>query len=248
MFHPGYTSRQPQDVPPSVKIGMLVACRPIDPSASGSELRAKFAAFLDSEPVRECVRALTHVSADATWKNLAGHGPRTLEAALTAGDDPMKGVPVASALFLPPTAGEALYGRDGRSATLVLYVEPRTANGQVPPASDLATWHQRVSLSMALTGAFAGFLAKDLGLGTLDDPPSQFGIWLQSSEPLTVMVDVDGLQMLPGSSPSNQFIGWAYADSGGNSIAMTARDLLTQLCEYTLHLDAFDQVLAAIHE
>ena len=64
-------------MPPSVKIGMLVACRPIDPSSSGSELRAKFAAFLDSEPVRAFVRSLTHVPPDASWKNLAGHGPRT---------------------------------------------------------------------------------------------------------------------------------------------------------------------------
>jgi hypothetical protein len=177
-----------------------------------------------------------------------GARPRTLEAALTAGDDPMEGVPVASALFLPPTAGEALYGRDGRSATLILYVEPRTADGQVPPAVDLATWHRRISVSMDLTGAFADFLDKDLGLGTFDDPPAQFGVWLQSSQPLTVMVDVNGLRVLPGSSPSNEFIGWAYADPDGNAIAATARDLLTQLWEYTLHLDAFDQALSAIHE
>jgi hypothetical protein len=101
---------------------------------------------------------------------------------------------------------------------------------------------------MDLTGAFADFLDKDLGLGTFDDPPAQFGVWLQSSQPLTVMVDVNGLRVLPGSSPSNEFIGWAYADPDGNAIAATARDLLTQLWEYTLHLDAFDQALSAIHE
>jgi hypothetical protein len=105
----------------------------------------------------------------------------------------MEGVPVASALFLPPTAGEAPYGRDGRrSATLILYVEPRTADGQVPSAGDLATWYRRLSLAMALTGAFADFLDKELGLGTFDEPPAQFGVWLQSSQPLTVMVDVNG--------------------------------------------------------
>jgi hypothetical protein len=164
MFHPGYGSRQPQDEPPSIKIGMLVACRPIDPSSSGTELRAKFAAFLNSAPVRELVGTLTHVAPDASWKNLAGHGPRTLEAALTADDNPMEGVPVASALFLPPTAGEALYGRDGRSATLILYIEPRTATGEVSSASDLPTWHRRFRLAVALTSAFAEFLAADLGL------------------------------------------------------------------------------------
>src|SRR5258708_1519214 len=98
-----------------------------------------------------------------SWKNLAGHGPRTLEAALTAGEDPMEGVPIASALFLPPTAGESLYGRNSRSATLVLYVEPRTADGHVPPASDLTGWHRRFNFALAVPGAFADFIAKDLG-------------------------------------------------------------------------------------
>lgn len=178
-----------------------------------------------------------------SWKNLAGHGPRTLEAALTASEDPLEGVPAASALFLPPTAGESLYGRDGRSATLILYVEPRTVGDQVPPASDLATWSRRFSLALAAPSAFADFLDGDLGLATSNEPPAQLGVWLQSYQPLTVMVDIDGLQMLPGSSPSNQFIGWTFADPDGKPAAETARDLIVQLCEYTLHLDDFEQVL-----
>ena len=178
-----------------------------------------------------------------SWKNLAGHGPRTLEAALTASEDPLEGVPAASALFLPPTAGESLYGRDGRSATLLLYVEPRTVGDQVPPASDLATWSRRFSLALAVPRAFADFLDGDLGLATSNEPPAQLGVWLQSYQPLTVMVDIDGLQMLPGSSPSNQFIGWTFADPDGKPAAETARDLIVQLCEYTLHLDDFEQVL-----
>jgi hypothetical protein len=191
---------------------------------------------------------LTDVAPGASWKNLAGHGPRTLEAALTVGDNPLEGVPVASALFLPPTAGEALYGRDGRSATLVLYVEPRTAAAQVPPAAGLAAWHRRFSLALAVPGAFADFLADDLGLGAFGDPPAQCGIWLQAHEPLTIMVNPQELRILPGSTPSSQFIGWAFAAADGKSIADTAGDLLTELCEYTLHLDAFEQTLAAIKE
>jgi pimeloyl-ACP methyl ester carboxylesterase len=244
MFHPGYGARQTQDEPPSVKIGMLVACKPIDPSSSGSELRAKFIAFLNSADVRQIIEALTHVASDMSWKNLAGHGPRTLEAALTAGDDPMEGVPAASALLLPPIAGESLYGRNSDSATLILYVEPRTAAGRVPPASDLAGWYRRFNLALTIPDAFADFLAKDLGLGAFDDPPAQLGIWLKSHQPLTSMIDTAGLRMLPGSWPSNQFIGWAFADRAGKPIGDTTRDLLIQLCEYTLHLDSFEQTLA----
>ncbi len=62
------------------------------------------------------------------------------------------------------------------------------------------------------------------------------------------MVDIQGLRTLPGSSPSNQFIGWALATPDGNSTADTARDLLIQLCEYELHLDAFEQKLDAIND
>jgi hypothetical protein len=141
MFHRGYV-RPPQDVPPSVKIGILVACGPIGPSSSGSELRAKFVAFLNSRSVREFVKALTHVAPNASWKNLAGHGPRTLEAALTAGDDPMEAVPIASALFLQLTAGEALYGPRPVGRWIVegtpskILVQPVWRLAPVAPAAD----------------------------------------------------------------------------------------------------------------
>lgn len=244
MSHPGYAGRQSQETPPSVKIGMLVACQPIDPASSGTELRARFLEFLNSAAVSALVEALTNGQPGMSWKNLAGHGPRTLEAALTASQDALEGAPAASALFLPPTAGESLYGRDGRSATLILYVEPRTADGQLPPPSDLACWSQRFSLALAVPGAFAGFLDKELGLATSNEPPAQLGVWLKSYQPLTVMVDIAGLRMLPGSSPSNQFIGWTFADPGGKPVAEAARDLIVQMCEYTLHLDDFESALA----
>ena len=248
MFHPGYSGRQTQDTPPSVKVAVLVACQPIDPAASGTEVRAKFLAFLESEPVRNLIATLTDMPPGTSWKNLAGNGPRTLEAALTAGQDALDGVPLASALLLPPVAGESLYGRNGQSATLIFYTEPRTADGQTPPPSDPAAWEQRFELALAIPGAFAEFLAKDLGLGTSDDPPAQLGVWLRSYRPLTVMVDTRGLRTLPGSSPSNWYSGWAFAAPDGKSGRETARDFLIQLCEYTLHLDGFEQTLNGVDQ
>jgi hypothetical protein len=58
-----------------IKIAMLVACRPVDPSSGGSELRAKFLSFLNSPAVRELIGSLTFVALRASWKNLAGMGP-----------------------------------------------------------------------------------------------------------------------------------------------------------------------------
>jgi hypothetical protein len=248
MSHPGYGGRQTQDTPPSIRVGMLVTCNPIDTTASGSALRAKFAAFLETEAVSKLIGALTDVNPGMSWKSLAGNGPRTLEAALTADENVLASVPVASALLLPPLAGESLYGRNGRAAPLLLYVEPRTADGRVPPASDLAAWYECFGLALAVPGAFAKFLAEDLILGTSGDPPAQLGIWLQSYHPLTTMVDTQGVKMLPGSSPSNWFMGWAFATPDGTSGEETARDLLSQMCEYTLHLDAFEPRLEEISE
>ena len=58
------------------------------------------------------------------------------------------------------------------------------------------------------------------------------------------MVDTRGLPTLPGSWPSNQYMGWAYAATDGDPAGETARDLLIQLCEYTLHLDDFEHAIA----
>lgn len=242
MSHPGYGDRQWEEVPPSVRVGMLIGCQDINQFCSGTELRAKLTAFLDSVPVRELLGSLTHVPADAAWTNLAGHGLLALEAALTTGDDPMEGAPVASALFLPPTT-RAISGRAERTAALILYIEPRTASGQVPPAAGLKEWYRRFSLGLAIPGAFADFLSNEVGLGTFDTPAAQCGVWLDSHQPLTTMVDTNGLRMLPGSAPSNQFIGWAYADPDGKLSDGIAYDMMVQMCEYHLHLDDFESAL-----
>lgn len=246
VMHRAYMERPAQDAPPSVKIGIVIACQPTGPAPSGTELRARFADFLGRPAIRQLLAALTDVGPAMSWRNLAGHGPRTLEAALTTADDPLDGVPAASALFLPPVPGEFYYGRNGQTATLILYIEPRTAEGQVPPASDLTAWQERFRLALAIPRAFADFLTDDLGMATSDNPPAQLGIWLQSTQPLTSMIETDGLRTLPGSWPQNQFIGWALTAADGGPAEQAARDLVIQLCEYTLHLDAYEQALARI--
>lgn len=246
VFHPGYSGRQAQDAPPSVKIAIRMGCQPIDRTASSTELRAKFGSFLESAAVLQFIAALTTVEPGASWKPMAGNGIRTLEAVLSAHQDPLEGVPVAVAEFLPPTAGEAMYGRDERTASLLLYVEPRTADGQVPDPADLTAWFERFRLALAVPTAFDAFLAGGLGLGTLGDPPAEIGVWLQSYQPLTVMVATGDLHSLPCASPSNQFIGWAYAFPDGQPVATVARDLLAQLCDYSLRLDNFEPCLAEI--
>jgi hypothetical protein len=161
---------------------------------------------------------------------------------LTVCEDPLAEVPLALALFIPAVGDVPPYGRDGQSATLLLYVEPRTVDGQVPSAKNLATWSRRFSQALALPGAFVDFLNGELGATTSNDPPAQCGVWLQSGhQPLTVMVEIEGLRLLPGRSPSSQFIGWTVATPDGKPAATVSRELIVQLCEYELHLDDFER-------
>lgn len=61
---------------------------------------------------------------------------------------------------------------------VVLYVEPRSPDGGPAPAASLAAWLRRFTLALAVPAALAGFLARDIGLATSDDPPAQAGLWL----------------------------------------------------------------------
>lgn len=58
------------------------------------------------------------------------------------------------------------------------------------------------------------------------------------------MIDTGWLHSLPGRSFSSQFIGWAFVDPRGKSATGVTRDLMVQLCAFTLHLDGFEQALA----
>jgi hypothetical protein len=239
VFHPAYV-RPTNEAPPFVKVGMVVAYLPLNPPVSGTELRAKFLTFLSAPAVSDLVRSLTTVAPSASWKSMAGHGPQTLEAALTISQDPLAETPIASAVFLPPKADESPYARNGRAATLLLYIEPRTTSGEVPPPSRLPIWTRRFRLALDVPRAFADFLSEELRTVTLNDPPAQCGIWLQSNQPLTLMVDTEGLRVLPGSSSSNWFMGWAFAEADGSSVVETARNMIEHLCEYQLHLDGYE--------
>jgi hypothetical protein len=242
MSHPGYMTRPAGDKPPSVRIGMLVACDPLGPSLSTSDLRGRFLGFLTSAPVMELIWALTASGGDVSWAPWGGRGRFNLEAVLAADNEDE--APVASALLLLPEKGMARYGRDSRSAEFVLDVEPRNAQGEPAAPVNLAAWHQRFTNALTLPTLLAHFLAHDLGLATADDPPAQAGIWLNTPRAITELVDVENLAAVKGSMPSNQFMGWALADPAGKTAAATAVDLLTQMCDHTLHLDGYETVLA----
>jgi len=58
---------------------------------------------------------------------------------------------------------------------------------------------------------------------------------------MTDLVDVGDLKPLPGSAHANWFLGYAVGDPAGVDGPQIARDLMEQMCEFTLHLDGWDR-------
>jgi hypothetical protein len=246
-FHPGYASRREEDKPPSVQIAVVIACAPLAARGiTGTELRARFIALLESEPVRKLISALTSAAQGISWTERAGHGRVLLEAVVVHDPGDQHEVPAASAQLSLPESGTHRFGQDGRSAELVLYVEPRAADGKPPAPADLRAWHAILRKALTIPAAMAEFLSAELDLMPSNDPPAQFGVFLRSREPLTSIISVAELRMRPGASPMNWFYGYLVADADGDPADEVARELLTQLCEYTLQVNGYDQILATL--
>jgi hypothetical protein len=241
---PDRLARQERDRPPRLRIGTVVACASLGSSPPTSELRSRFLDLLSRPPIGDLVVGLTYVPGSGVWQRQAGRGRTYLEAVL-AGDDESE-APAASASLLLPEAGMSGYGADPRFARLVVEVELRDSEGRPAPAMTLPDLHDRFARALAVPAALAGFLTGELGLATSDDPGSQVGILLQTPRAIAEVVDTEGLEPLPGSQQSNQFIGWAIADPGGESAAAVAVEMVRQMCDYALCLDGYEPVLEAL--
>jgi hypothetical protein len=100
--------------------------------------------------------------------------------------------------------------------------------------------------ALEMPKAFVSFLSSELGLTTSSDPSTLFGVLLRSRNALTSMVSTDGLRMRPGASPSNWFYGYLIGDLDGVTACAASGELLTELCEYTLQVDGYEDVIARL--
>lgn len=242
MSHRGYM-RPTGTEPPSVRVGLAVACEPVSPAAGASGMRARFVEFLRTGPVMNVITSLVSPDGDASWSRQAGNGPANLEAALTRPAAGQEEAPIAAAKLLLPRTGSHPFGGDSRRAVLILHIEWRTQEGTPAAPADLATWSRAFARSLAMANALASFLSHDLGLGDAHDIPYQAGIWLRSNGLLTELVDVGDLVQLPGATPSNEISLYAVTDPAGKPAEHAASELVSQLCEYGLHVDGYEQAV-----
>lgn len=232
------------DREPFVRVGVCVACEPVPSDASSSQMGARFIEFLSRDPVAELVSAVTDSGADIGWQRRAGNGTLRFDAVMGGRDEGAR--PPASAMLLPPAKGLRLHRRSDDIACLWLQIDPMLEDGSPAPPATLAAWHERIVQAVSVGSALADFLAKNRVLATRDDPAARVGLMLQTPGTMTALVDTGELRVLPGAIQSNQFLGYAIADPAGVSAQNVARDLLRQLCDRTLHLDGFEEVLASI--
>ena len=241
--HPAYL-RAHQDQRPSVRFGVLVACDPLGPTPTASDLRSSFASFLASALPLGIVSELSYIDSDARWTSLAGNGRLMLEAALMTTDQSQ--APTAAAVLLIPEPGRSRFGSDPRCAEFVLHVEPCAQDRTPAPPAPLMQWRDRFAQALMLPGALSQFLTSTLGLATSAEPAAQFGIWLNAPRSLGELIDTGDLKPLPGSALSNGFISYAIADPAGKTPNSAAVDILTQLCDFTLHLDGWESAIQVL--
>lgn len=241
MDHPGY-NRTSADTPPSVRIGLRVACTPIPPSRPNtSELRRALLRVLGRPVVSTLIADMTHTEG-LTWEKRDSRGRHNLGAVLTDGQENV--APPAWARVLLPDPTVSSFGRDPQCADFVLHVEPRARHGEPAPARDLAWWHRCFSSALTVSDTITThFLTGELGLVTGDEPSSKLAVWLKAPRDLTQLVDITAHDRLPGTYLLPWFDGYAVADADGSGPAVVATEWIRKLCDDALYLDDYEEAL-----
>ena len=191
------------------------------------------------------VRELTKIRSGAVWTARDDNPPFNFGAVLAR--PATEEAPVAWARVLLPETITRMYGRDARSAYMVLYVEPRTALEGPAKAASLASWHQYLGAALKVPGAFAALLNDELGLPTANDPPAAVSIWLKAPRALTELVEVEAFDVVAGSPQSNWFMGVAIASPDGAQSPEMVQAWLRQMCDSSLHLDNYEADIASLN-
>lgn len=245
LSHPGYTSRKFENTPPSVRLGVRVACSPLNSlRPSTSEIRRALLRLLNSHTIAEFVASVTDGSGTA-WTSWEGNGRHNHAAVLA--EDPEQGAPTAWARILLPDPDHPSAFWDARCADFVLYIEPRNRHDEPGAPVEIATWHRRFISGLSVPDAIVTeLLAGDLRLSVGDKPAMKIAVWLEGRPDLSTLVDFTSHQRLRGTNISPWFGGYAVSDSNGNSTSTEAVEWIRQMCDDALHLDGYEPTLLTL--
>lgn len=230
------------NTPPSVSIGISIACEPLlADMPSTSQIRQGFRRLLAESPIQEFVGAV-NPAATEPWRSHNDIGRAHYAAIVTS--ESASGAPLAWARLLLPTPDQHSAGLDPRCACFILHVDwaKHGEDANLPPVN-LHRWRAMMALALALPAAIAGYLADQLGVHVDSDPKPMIGFWLATSSDLTQLIDINGLTYVEGSHLSRWYDAYAVTDGEGKEREEMAADWLTQLCDVALHLDGYEDAI-----
>ena len=218
--HPGYMGSA-SGQRPSIRIGVLVAASTLGDIPTTSELAGAFLAFLREPPIWDLINRLTHVGPDLSWHSYDSNGRIKNGAVLTVSNDQTE-APVASVLMNLREAGTQSYGPAPGCAEMALRIQPQDATGGLAGPFSLGEWRDLLVLALAIPGAFASFLARQVGLVTSGETRE--------------LIDPGPFEKVAGSVMSRSFTSYLIAEQGGVPPSQVSLDVLRVWCDRALHI------------
>ena len=242
--HPGFDARRHAGLadPPMVRLATVIAGDVLRPGRlKTSRMRSSLNEML-SVVTPAVIAPLTALRPETRWQARSGFGGSSVLEAVLTGDDEQE-PPLATARLILATDTTTLLDTP-RYSRLVISVEPRAGSGSAAPPIPLTRWpaHFLTGLTVLPT-ALHGLLTNDYGLTVHAELAPAFGVWLKPQQSLLELIDIAGFTALPGVGPMPWFTTFAIADATAGP-AVDAVDLMTtQLCDYGLHLEEYDELL-----
>jgi hypothetical protein len=224
---------QPGDRPPWVRFLVLIACSQIAPDTEPAQLWPDFVGFLKDQPVISLVNGLTCSRPGVRWTRWATRSAGTIDAVFTTGEE--KDALASARLELPDGTRRSF--RDERCALLILHFEPPAESGNgMSPMGPIA-WTDHMKRALELPRALNRLLTEQLGLSTSADPPVVLGFRLDAPHDLAELIDVAGLNTLPGGHHGREAIGYFIDDPAGSLAPEVISRMISDVLLYALQAE-----------
>jgi len=224
---------QSGDRPSWVRFVVLIACSEIAPDTEAAQLWPDFVKFLKDQPVISLVNGLTHSVPGVKWTRWATRSAGTIDAVFTTGEE--KDALASARLELPDGIRRSF--RDDRCALLILHFEPPAESDNPMLAVGPVAWTDHMKRALELPRALNRFLAEHLGLSTSADPPVVLGFRLDTPHDLTELIDVTGLNTLPGGHHGREAIGYFIDDPAGSPAPQAVSRMIGDVPLYALQAE-----------
>lgn len=215
-----------------VRFLAVMKCSPMGPDIEGKQLWSWLEQFLAQPPVNGIVSALTAPVDGLQWTRWATSFASTVDAMLTRGAEDQA---VASArLDLPDDRHHRL---ESDSALLMLNFEPARNGGKPLPAFKPDTWDDLIQQALEIPGSLAEFLSRDLSLTIPDGSSAVLAVRLDAATDLAELIDVTGLEPLPGARRRRQAIGYFLSSKDGSQAPDAAKRMVTDVLRYGFSIE-----------